>query len=299
MKLFWILLFCSVNLFAQLPNTKVYMVDVVKERGGTWNCSNLKLISNKKGYNNQPYFTPDGNSILFASNNGKGNTDIYKYALNKSKITRLTKTAEAEYSPKYNTLEEEITCVRVEKDTVTQHFYGYNLKGKKGHLFLPDLTAIGYYTWFTSTDIIALVLPEPFYLVKYNINNLKADTLANNPGRCLQTNKGGVYYVDKTDTTNFIIKRIAKENLSNKKPKQKVENPIIINALTNSEDFCMLYDGTFIMGSGSKVYIYRSDRKGTKPMWKEVADLKELGIKNFVRPAISQDGSKLAFVVIE
>src|SRR5947209_14779317 len=56
-------------------------------------------ITNTPGYDNQPFFTPDGASILFTSNRGATQTDIYRYDIAGARTTRVTNTPEGEYSP--------------------------------------------------------------------------------------------------------------------------------------------------------------------------------------------------------
>jgi WD40-like Beta Propeller Repeat len=295
--LFFLLM--SVTCYAQLPETRIYTIDISREARNRLTFSNPILISKEKGYNNQPFFMDDDRSILYVSNNGKGNTDIYKYDMKRKKNKRITNTDEAEYSPRQSMMEEEITCVRVEKDTVTQHFYAYNYSGKKGHLLLPDVTSLGYYTWINGVDIIGLTLPEPFTLTKYNTVTLKADTLTTHIGRTFLTHNSKFYYVDKKDTNNFAIRLMPKENIRPRKNSTRVENPIVCNTLAGQEDFCITYDGTIWMGKEGKLYAYHTKKvKGVEDhKWIEIADFTKLGIASFYRLAVNQNMTKLAVVM--
>jgi hypothetical protein len=300
MKYLFSLIICAFSFIAiaQLPNTKIYTLDISKERNKLV-FNNLKLVSNKLGYNNQPYFTSDGKYMLYASNNGSGNTDIYRYNFGKKKNERLTKTKEAEYSPRYTNYEDEITCVRVAQDSITQNLYAYNLKGKNGHVYLPDLKTIGYYNWLNGVDVIAFTLPEPFYLTKFNTNSLKGDTITTHPGRCLQVQRGRAFYVDKKDSLDYKLKMIVREHLSNKKNKNVKEDSTIISTLPKQEDFVIMNDGTFLMSNEGKLYAYKGDKKNKSKGWQEIADFNTLGILNCFRLALNADNSKLAFVVYD
>lgn len=66
-----------------------------------------------------------------------------------------------------------LSCVKVEKDKTTQHFYTYNFAGKKPINILPDLVSIGYYDWISQNEFLSFELPEPFYLVRHNIQSNK------------------------------------------------------------------------------------------------------------------------------
>jgi hypothetical protein len=285
---------------AQLPETEIYLLDMQKNGAGKYSFSNPRLISNPKGYNNQPYFMDDDKTILFASNNGSGNTNIYKYDMNRKKIKRFTKTQEAEYSPQQSKAEEgEITCVRVEKDTVSQIFYSYYKKGKKGHFNLPNVNSIGYYTWLNGAEIIALTLPEPFTLTKYNVITLKADTLVTNIGRTFQVQNNKLLYVDKIDSNHFYIKQMVKENIRPRKNKNlQADDVVLCETLEGQEDFCMGYDGTIFMGKEGKLYAWYTKKiRGMEAnKWHEIADFTSNGIPAFYRLVINQDMSKIALV---
>jgi hypothetical protein len=303
----FLLLACMVN--AQLPETRIYTVDISRSKD-LLVFGNSQLISNAKGYNNQPYFSPDGNYIYYASNNGKGNTDIYRYSVEKKSPIlfwhknnkRITKTSESEYSPRLKPDETEITCVRVEKDTVTQHFFAYNTKGKNPHLYIPNEKNIGYYTWFGGADIVAFTLPEPFMLSKINIITMRKDTIASNVGRCFQAYKNKMYYVDKSTVnadSGYAIRMVTPDNLKLRyKDRPKVENPIITFTLPLQEDFVIMNEGTFLMGAIGKLYAYnpKNNKKYANNAWREQADFKTMGLASFYRLALSADNSKLAVV---
>jgi hypothetical protein len=284
---------------AQMPETRIYTIDITRLPKGKLGFSNPRLISKEKGYNNQPYFTDDDRYILYVSNNGKGNTDIYRYDTKRKKNKRITNTAEAEYSPRQSLAEDEITCVRVEADTVTQHFYAYKPNGKGGHLLLPDVTSLGYYTWWNGAEIIGLTLPEPFTLTKYNTITLKADTIATAIGRSFVNQGSKLYYVDKSDSTESIIKIIARENMRSKKVRKPTENIFVTPTLPGQEDFCVTYDGQIWMGKDGKLFSYNSKKfKGLKEnKWEEIADFTQLGISSFYRLAVNHDMSQIAVVM--
>ncbi|QLH44714.1 MAG: hypothetical protein HWD58_03265 [Bacteroidota bacterium] len=73
---------------AQLPQTSVYLFDVVRT-GKTWTLQHPKQIGSTKGYNNQPWFTPDGNGLYYVRSLDTPNTEIFYYHLNKKKVNGL------------------------------------------------------------------------------------------------------------------------------------------------------------------------------------------------------------------
>ncbi|MFM2385498.1 MAG: hypothetical protein RL660_255 [Bacteroidota bacterium] len=282
-----------------LPETNIYLVSITKTRTG-FQFGKPKLVGSDKGYNNQPFFTSDGTAILYSSNAGSGNTDIFRYNIAKRKSTRVTNTKlESEYSPRPTPAGDRISCVRVEKDTVTQSFVSYDLKGKKPINELPQLKTMGYYTWLGGSDLYTFMLPEPFSLVHYRTAPFKQETLANNIGRCIVNFRNKIFYVDKVDTTNYKLRAVSKENMRMVKNKVLNDNPVIVEMLEGEEDFAMANDGTFYMGKDGKLYSYnlRKNKGQTKESWTEVIGFDELGLGKFYRLVFSPDNTMLAVVV--
>ena len=80
------------------PDTEVYLFDLKKEEG-TWQVSNPMNISMNEGYDNQPFFWPDGNSIVYARNEN-GQTEIARYFIGSKETFLITDTKQgSEYSP--------------------------------------------------------------------------------------------------------------------------------------------------------------------------------------------------------
>src|ERR1051326_3706045 len=99
-KLLILLIILSVSAKGQLPDTDIFLASIKKSKDGKMAFSKPKNITNRKGYDNQPYFTPDGKSILYVSvQDEKQQADIYSYNLNSHKSIPVTKTEESEYSP--------------------------------------------------------------------------------------------------------------------------------------------------------------------------------------------------------
>lgn len=292
-------LLCSVS-DAQLPETVIYLFDVRKTAKGIV-LEKPIIVSKQKGYNNQPYFTLDGDYMFYVSSIDTVNIELYKINMNskKYKSKRITRTKEAEYSPKYTPDMENVSCVRVEKDRKTQRLYSYNLKGKKAVSILPSLTSIGYYEWLNQNEFLSFELPEPFYFVKHHISSGKADTLATNIGRTFFNlkSKGKVVYIDKSDSNKWVFRTLAKENLKTFNKQQNVPNPVLTETLPKEEDYCFTQDGSILMGHEGKLYIKKNPFLHKESGWEVVADMKAFGIEKFYRMAISVDNTKLAVVV--
>jgi len=284
--------------FSQVPTTDIYLLDM-KVKHGKYVFTNPKKISGWKGYNNQPYFTPDGESIYYVSYRNK-QSDIYKYDIGSKTTTQFTNTPEDEYSPKLTPDGKYISVVRVMKDSA-QQLWEFPLGGGEPKHLLQGADSIGYYCWQKGTVVMANV-PEPMKLqirdtqIMYSpkkmgdIHNVSpSENISKNAGRSLQLlDKKGKYVLfiqkpsDKKDSINWIC-ILANRNVTAK----------LIATLPNCEDFALGPKNTLFMGKNGKMYKYRI---GKDKDWIEIADFSNTEYKNFYRLAINVKGDKIALV---
>ena len=109
------------------PATDIFIADLSTTPGGKLKLGQPVKITNWAGYNNQPSFLPDGQSILYTSIRDK-QADIYRYDLRAASTTQVTNTPESEYSPTLMPDGKSISVVRVEADG-TQRLWKFPLAG--------------------------------------------------------------------------------------------------------------------------------------------------------------------------
>ena len=80
------------------PNTDIFLASL-SNVSGALTVGQPVNATNSPGYDNQPSFTPDGRQVLFTSNRGGTQTDIYRYEIAGRTVARVTDTPESEYSP--------------------------------------------------------------------------------------------------------------------------------------------------------------------------------------------------------
>lgn len=94
-----LLLICSLTCFGQQPpGTEIYLLDLAVIKS-TITVSNPQNITNRPGYDNQPFFHPDKSFLYYTSANAEGKTDLVEYNYKTKKSRNLTNTPEREYSP--------------------------------------------------------------------------------------------------------------------------------------------------------------------------------------------------------
>ncbi|HEY7393649.1 MAG TPA: hypothetical protein VH559_02330, partial [Gemmatimonadaceae bacterium] len=183
MRSILVLLAAASTLGAQAPATDIFLAPLTMQ-GGRPVVGAAVNITNVRGYDNQPSFTPDSRSILFTSNRDGRQTDIYRYDMASKSTTRVTTTTESEYSPTVMPGGRRFSVIRVEKDSM-QRLWSFTLAGTDPQVILPALKPVGYHAWLDDDHLALFVLGSPNALVYASVKSGKADTLERGIGRSL------------------------------------------------------------------------------------------------------------------
>src|SRR5215471_14531613 len=140
------------------PDTEIYLMPM-KVADGTITIGAPADITNNPGYDNQPFFTADGRSILFTSiRNGGTQTDIYRYDITTAQIAQVTNTPESEYSPTI-TPSGTLAVVRAELDgQSTQRLWQFSADGRDPRVVLADVKPVGYHAWADDHTVALFIL---------------------------------------------------------------------------------------------------------------------------------------------
>ncbi|NQZ76108.1 MAG: hypothetical protein HRT61_08360 [Ekhidna sp.] len=260
------------------PNTDVYLMDMRRSSEAIV-FENHTNISENAGYDNQPSFWSDSESILYVRNM-EGQTDIVRFYFESSSTIRVSKTpGGSEYSPLMMP-DGRVSSIRLDT-TGLQLLYAYKLNGKN-KVLVPDLK-IGYHAWINEDEIVAFVLGEPATLQLVNVKSNTAKILSENIGRSLHKIPG-------TNAFSFVDKSSDNWTIRSMDPVTS-EVKVLTDVIKGAEDYCWTPRGEIIMGYESKLYMWQSGSE-----WKEIADLSVKGIENITRITVSPDGKKLALV---
>ena len=283
------LLLPMASLCAQdLPRSAVFLFRL------SWQDSALQFSEpkyltgfNPRGYNNQPCFISEHELLLTVGMEGQDQTDIYLLDLEKRQQLQLTNTAESEYSPRMTEDGLHFSVVRVEKDEDrTQRLWQYPFDRKdSGKPVFRFLRGIGYYHGLDTSRLAVFNVANPNFLSVADIRDGATQYITSDIGRCFGLSPNGrLVFVHKITEDRHVIKAMDRNSL---------EIQEISLALPGSEDFVILDDGSILMGKGSR--IYRMHPLVKRDAWKEVVDLKTIGVTQITRMALSEDG-KLAVV---
>jgi dipeptidyl aminopeptidase/acylaminoacyl peptidase len=273
-------------------NTEVYLTSLAGDAMPPIGESALN-ISNSPGYDNEPSFTPDGNSVLFVSNRVGKQTDVYRYDIATKALTQLTHTPESEYSPLVTPDGKTFSVIRVEADGTTQRLWQFDLDGSNPRLVLENVKDVGYQAWLDATHVAVFIVGhngQPNTLQLADTTTGTTEMIDSNPGHGLALRPGPrsssarptLTYVCKTDPAHWVVKEFDLETRA---------TTVLMDALAGSED--LSWDPTttspdrpaqrVFMAKGQQVFMFSNGQ------WTPVESFTATGIDRITRLAINPD----------
>ena len=266
------------------PSTDIF-VATLSSRDGRLSIGQPVNITNRDGYDNQPMFMPDGESVLYTSIREGTLPDIYRYVFRDKSTVQMTKTPEGEYSATPTPGGKFFSVIRVEADQ-TQRLWKFPFVGGAPSLVLEEIKPVGYHAWLDENTLALFVLGRPATLQLADVRTGKAETLESNIGRSLHKHPShhSITFVHKVSADESFIKELDPKT-------RKAE--VLTKTLPGSEDFVWTPDGIILSAGGAKLFKFdpKKDRE-----WQEVADFSSAGLKGITRLAVSPKGDKLALV---
>lgn len=267
---------------ASPPTADIYAVPI-EPQAHVWKFGKPVNMTARKGYENQPFFLPNGKTLLFTSIREEEQADIYESDLSGRKLTRLTHTPESEFSPTLTPDGKHFSVVRVEQDE-TQRLWRFSLAGENPELVLKSIKPVGYHYWIDTNRVALFILGEPDTLQVVELGTEKATQIAANPGRSIRMNP-------RNGRLTFVEKRSEKEWWIREYDLRSGETTDLVQTLPGSEDFAWTPHGILLMANGSKLYEWEAGKN-----WSEIADFSARGLENITRLAISPDTKWIALV---
>ncbi len=277
----------AISAFAQPPGSEIYLFHFRLDDDNFY-ISNANNITKSPGYDNQPFFTPDGEAILYASDDGFGQTDIFKYNLKAHSERRLTYSPESEYSPTVTPDGGYISCVILKRDG-DQKLWKYPKNGAIPSK-VSNKNKVGYHTWLNDSTVYAFILGEPNTLEAISLSSKDIIKVVSNPGSTLQKIPGTekISFVDMSEKKSWKIRAY--------NPSTNSIEDIIHTINAKSEYYTWTPSGILLSGDGQKLYKFNPK---TDSDWIELADLSDYGIEHFTRLAVSPNSNLIAIVVSE
>jgi len=266
------------------PGTDIWVADL-KIRAGRVTVGKPANVTARTGYDNQPAFLPDGSGFLYTRIGSDGQADVWRYDFATHSARAGTTTPESEYSPTLMPGSGGISVVRVELDS-TQRLWRLDADGSHPTLVFEKIKPVGYHAWAGDSSLALFVLGNPNALVLARLGTDRADTVARNIGRALQTIPGrrAVSFVQAVDSTESWLMELSADSGTVHR---------LVRLPHGAEFHAWAPGGLVLVSDGSTLYQW--DLHGTAS-WQPVADLGALGLKGVTRLAVSPAGDRLALV---
>lgn len=266
--------------YSQLPDCDIWLFDI-KDSAKQVSFHNPLNITHRKGYDNQPAFSPDGKYILYSSQrDSAGPTDIYKYEIRTKAATQFTKTSTSEYSPTFTPDQKSISVIMVEKDSA-QRLWKFPLKEGAPVCIMDKISSVGYHSWINKDSLAIFVLTKPSFTLQIaTIHSQQATVIADSIGRCMRMKEKNLWYTTKSG--NF-------QNVYSYDLKLKTSS---LKGMIESEDYLFYKNEIWSCSENSIVSGYMNSKTGAV----ELINLESFGITKPTRIVISPDGKKLAVV---
>lgn len=286
MKLFLFSFFISTYCFSQIPETDVWMVNLIKKEG-KYTFEKPLNITNRKGYDNQPSFTNDDKGIYFVSVKDDKQSDVYVYQIKNKLITQITQTSESEYSPTLDPNKKNITCVVVLKDS-SQQIFNYSVANIKNSVEVSkeftNTDSVGYFTWLNADTILYYKLTQPHSLRAWNIKTNKDVWICNNPTRAFKKIENTSQFIYGVKDSTSVTFRIYNPTLK--------ESKVYASYPSLNEDFIWHNEFGLIKSENSDLLNFDSETK----KWNVLFSFSDFGIKKITRFLFDSKNKRLVFV---
>ena len=284
----WEALFTLQAATAGPPATDIYLAPLRVQDGRVVVGAPVNVTA-RPGYDNQPFFLPDGRAFLYTSIRADSQADIYRYDIGARTSTRLTATRESEYSPTPLPDGRGFSVVRVEADS-TQRLWAFDFDGSRPRLVLDSIKPVGYHAWADDHTLVLYVLgsPSTMQIADAAAPQGRGEVVAKDIGRSLQRIPGraSVSFLQRDSMAGPSLDEI---DTRTRRVTTLVKSP------QGAEFFVWTPNGIVVTASGTKLYQW-DPRHGAA--WEEVADLSTAGLTNVTRLAVSPTGDRLAIVAV-
>ena len=273
------------SLFAQ-TNTDLFLF-TISNSDGKIKLTNPENITNRTGYDNQPFFHPK-KSLLFYTAMENQQTDIWGYDLKTKSKKQITATEDSEYSPTLIPGGNAISCIVQRKANGDQDLVKIDLNDpSKTEILLESQKTgkVGYQAWLNESNLITYILGTPQTLHLHKLDAQTDKTIVANISRSL-------HLIPQTNEFSFVQEMNNKWMIRTYNPKSNLITDLT-ESDANSEHYNAWKDrNTLIESRNTELFSF--DLKSKK--WSKVEFPEGFIPKKISRLAIKGD---LMVVVME
>lgn len=262
------------------PNSDIVLFDITKV-DGRMELTNPRVVANSPGYDNQPYFSEDSQSVYFTRIED-GNADLWVWTA-ESGEENLTASDWSEYSPTVVPNSQGLLSTVVVEEDDTQRLWTFSPYAGFQLLF-PLIQPVGYHAW-SGEKVALFVLGEPHELRIGEWGSDETKLVARDIGRCLQKVPG-------RDVVSFTRSTKGGHRLS-LYDFQTGTQTSLRTLPTDIQDYVWLNQDDILTWNGSTLVRGRADDLGP---WEKIAS--GFKLRGVTRLALSPDSKRLAVVYL-
>ena len=283
--LLFLVLPCLIYAQQPPPGNEIYLLTLNNSKNGIA-VKDPQNITNRAGYDNQPFFHPDKSLVYYTSANAEGRTDLIEYNLETKSSRQLTNTPEREFSPTVTPDKQFLSCI-IQRDNGAQDLGKYPIDGGEPTVLISTLT-VGYHAWIDQDKLLLFVLGDTMTLRHYDLYLKKSRVVAKGIGRSLHKIPGttAMSFVHKVSDSEWVIKRMNDDGTI----------VSITKTLPGREDLTWTADGKIIASDGKKLFYFQPGKSET---WQEIEMPANMPAGTMTRLAVNPKTNLLAIVVSE
>jgi hypothetical protein len=266
------------------PSTDIFIADVTV-RDGRLRVAAPVDATDRDGYDNQPWFVPDGRAFLYSSERD-GQTDIFRYDIDARRAIRLTHTPENEYSPTLPGDGSRMLVVRWPTDMSTGALWWFTPDGTPLEQARGSVDRVGYYA-FADEHTLALFINDSIQ------SFMLADTRTGDTVRAGRDMGGsGPRAIPGERAVSFLRQHAdGAWWLSRLEPDGRRVTPLV-RMLDGVANYTWTPRGTVLAARGATIHEWTPGRAA----WTEVITFEDPALQAITRIAISPAGDRIAFV---
>jgi hypothetical protein len=271
------------TLMAQAPSTDIFVIDVAR-RDGRLELGDPVNVTCREGYDNQPWFLPDGSAFLYASERD-GQNDIFRYDIAAGRSVRVTDTPENEYSPSLPGDGSRMLVVRWPTDMSTGALWWFSPDGTPLEEARGSVPRVGYYA-FADEHTLALFINDSiqsFILSDARTGDtIRAGANMGGSGPRAIPGERAVSFLKQDAEQAWWLTRLDLDG--------RVEAPLV-RMLEDVANYAWTPWGSVLAARGGTIYEWTPGSD-----WGAVANFSDAALQGISRIAVSPGGGRIALV---